>query len=175
MPCMHVKYWAPAVALLLVIMLAGVVGFSPGVQAKDAQLCSTVPQASDVIDRSSSRRGLIMDVAMSVPSDPSSCIPSYCQASLDKPEAVRISIGAGLAEAYAKALANNEDEIARRITDMACSISCDEVVAQSFAAGRGKSLEKICGSSYEGAGGTAPGLMEINADGGGGSASTSGN
>lgn len=161
-------------SLMILLGVSGVLGLASASQAEDAPQCATVPQASGVIDGSTSRKRLIELIAQTVPSDPSACVPSYCAASLGKPEEVRMAVGAGLAEAFARLSASDEDA-AQQINNLACSLSCDEVVAKSYATGRAETLERICDASYDGGGGgVAPSLFQINAGGGGGGAGDNG-
>jgi len=142
MLCGYLKSPASIALAAHLLGAGGILALSSVSFAEDAQLCSTVPQTSDVTDSASSRRGLIENLAKPVPSDPSACVPSYCQASLGKPEEVRMASGEGLAAAYARLAAEDEDA-AQLINNLAGSISCDEIVAKSYAAGCAESLEHI--------------------------------
>lgn len=148
--------------------------------AQDAATCSTTVKAEAVIAGASSGNTLVVAVAQSVPADPSSCVPAYCQASADKPQDVKVAVGAGISEAYSKLLSDGNDDEAVNLLTGACSAACDEVVLTAFAASQSSTVSGLCetalGGLLGGAGGAPASAVAFGGStGAGGGSAASGN
>lgn len=117
------------------------------------------------------------DVARSVPIDPPTCVINYCEISVGKPKKVKVAIGAGISEAYARLIAEGREEEAVALLAGACSETCDRIVVTAFAASQAETIDGLCElASGQGGSGHSPSLMSsASASGIGGGASASKN
>jgi hypothetical protein len=151
-------------------------GFAPAHAADVDMACSTTEQAEVVIAGASTGNSLVVAVAQSVPTDPENCVPSYCVASSDKPDEVKVAVGAGISEAYAQLIAQGSENAASNLIGDACSSACDEVVLTAFAASQSSSVSGLCSTTLGGIGGVAPSILIIDSGAGsGGGQAASGN
>lgn len=148
--------------------------------------CATSARAADscaknvleaLVANATSRSALVGDVAQSVPIDPPTCVTNYCEISTDKPKKVKVAIGAGISEAYARLIADGREEEAAALLAGACSETCDRVVVTAFAASQADTVDGLCETaSGQGGSGHSPSLMSsAGASGIGGGASASKN
>ena len=70
-----------------------------------------------------------------------------------KPKKVKVAIGAGLSEAYAKLIAEGREEEAAALLAGACSETCDRVVVTAFAASQAETVDGLC-ETASGSGGS---------------------
>ena len=136
--------------------LALALGAAPAM-AQDAKVCSTTARAEVVIAGSASGNALVVAVAQSVPTDPANCVPSYCEASADEAQDVKVAVGAGISEAYSKLIAEGNDDEVVNLLSSACSTACDEVILTAFAASQSSTVAGLCETALGGLRGGAGG------------------
>lgn len=139
------------------------------------EACSTTAEAEVVIGGAGGQAALVTSVARSVPTDPASCVPSYCRASEDEARSVQVAVGAGISDAFSTLIGQGGEEQASRLLDGACRGDCNEIVLTAFAASQGTTVAGLCETSLGGTGGAAPGELVIGVAGGGGGQLPSGN
>jgi hypothetical protein len=133
--------------------------------------CSTVSGARGIIANGRVPSDLASAIARWVPPDPSHCVPALCEAARGESFDVQVAVGAGISEAYSTLVGVREDD-ALALLSSACSISCSENIVTAFAASQATSVKQLCDASLSGAQGTVDTIYQVNADGGGGGASS---
>ena len=160
--------------LYAVLLLAASVACASSARA--AESCAK-NELEALIANAASRSALVGDVAQSVPIDPPTCVTNYCEISIDKPKKVKVAIGAGISEAYAKLIAEGREDEAAALLGGACSETCDRVVLTAFAASQAQTIDGLCETaSGQGGSGRSPSVLSsATASGIGGGSSASKN